>query len=230
MREQNIRSAILRAALGDQDWAELLKSGRRLSFAKGQTIIARGSLADNLYVIESGRVEISVTLADGNKAALNQMGPGEVLGEIALLDGGPRSADAIAASTDVHLIAVSHAEIYRILEKSSDVLTALIRELCKRVRNASDMFEVKSEKSAEVRLARALLQLAAKWGRAGDGGPDGGTVIKGFSQSELGDLAGLARENVNRQLRLWEDDALIRRDGKTIILCDPDAIAVAAQL
>jgi CRP-like cAMP-binding protein len=149
-----------------------------------------------------------------------------VLGELAVLDGGARSADATAASPEVHLIAISRAQVFAILEGSSGVATALIRELCARVRNASDMFEVKSEKSARIRLARTLLQLAAKWGR-GDGME---TLIPNFSQSELGDFAGLARENVNRQLKAWEDESLIRRDADGITLLDTDAIALEAQL
>lgn len=217
---------ILRQALSTEDWTRLVSRGRPLSFTKGETIIARGSPGDCMYLIEQGRVEISLMLADGNKAVLNQMGPGELLGELALLDGGPRSADAIAASGEVQLIAIGRSHVFAILENSSGVLAALISELCARVRNASRMFEVKSEKSAQVRLARTLLQLAAKWGER-----RGGVVeLPGFSQSELGDYAGLARENVNRQLKIWEDETLIRRNGDGLSLLDMDAIADIAQL
>lgn len=224
--DQAAYAPILQTALSEEEWATLLKSGRPVKFSKGESIIARGSAGDCLYVIQMGRVEVSIVLAEGHKAVLNQMGPGEVLGEIALLDGGPRSADATAASPEVQLIAIGKREILGILDGSSDVAMTLIRELCRRVRNASDMFEVKSEKSARVRLARSLLRLAAKWGRAG--GSE--TRIKGFSQSELGDLAGLARENVNRQLKLWEEAGILRWDDEGIVLQDADAIAEEAQL
>lgn len=217
---------ILRAALPPGDWDMLLRQGRKVTFTRGETIIARGSAGRTMYLIRKGRVEVSVTTANGHKAVLNQMGPDEVLGELALLDGGLRSADACAASAKVELVAISQSQVFGILEGSSGVARALIRELCARVRNASDMFEVKSEKSASVRLARSLLHLAAKWGRA----DDTGTLIPGFSQSELGDFAGLARENVNRQLKAWEDDGLLRRHAGGITLVDADAIACHAQL
>lgn len=217
---------ILRNALPPDDWAVLLQRGRSVSFRKGDVILERGTPGDCMYIVREGRVEISLVLAEGQKAVLNHMGPGEVLGELAVLDGGLRSADAIAASADVHLISVPRAQVLAILEASSNVTTALIHELCALVRNASDMFEVKSEKNAPVRLARTLLQLAAKWGR-GDGTE---TTIPSFSQGELGDFAGLARENVNRQLKRWEDQGLIRRSAEGIILLDTDAIAEMAQL
>jgi len=217
---------ILKNALPADDWTTLLQRSRSMRFAKGDVILERGTPGEQMFLIREGRVEVSVMLAEGHKAVLNQMGPGEVLGELAVLDGGVRSADATAASTEVHLIAISRAQVFAILEGSSSVATALIRELCARVRNASDMFEVKSEKSARIRLARTLLQLAAKWG-SGDGRE---TFIPNFSQGELGEFAGLARENVNRQLKAWEDDELIRRDANGITLCDTDAIALEAQL
>lgn len=221
-----LSSHILQAALPADDWSLLMQRGRAMTFRKGETIIARGSRGTSMYLILDGRVEVSITTADGHKAVLNQMGPGEVVGELALLDGGPRSADACAASAEVHLIAISQSQVFGILQGSSNVATALIRELCARVRNASEMFEVKSEKTASVRLARSLLHLAAKWGQAGAAG----TLIPGFSQTELGDFAGLARENVNRQLKIWEDEDLIRRHAEGITIVDADRIADLAQL
>lgn len=221
-----LSSHILQAALPADDWSLLMQRGRAMTFRKGETIIARGSRGTSMYLILDGRVEVSITTADGHKAVLNQMGPGEVVGELALLDGGPRSADACAASAEVHLIAISQSQVFGILQGSSNVATALIRELCARVRNASEMFEVKSEKTASVRLARSLLHLAAKWGQAGAAG----TLIPGFSQTELGDFAGLARENVNRQLKIWEDEDLIRRHADGITIVDADRIADLAQL
>lgn len=221
-----LSGVILRTALPDTEWTRLEAGGRPVVFSRGQTIFSRGTPGEHIYLIRHGRVEISVILADGQKAVLNQMGPGEVFGEIAALDGGPRSADAIAATDEVQLTAIGRAQVWAAMGHTSEAAVAVIRELCKRVRNASDMFEVKSEKSARVRLARSLLHLAAKWGRA----HASQTVIHGFSQSDLGDMAGLARENVNRQLKAWEDQSLIRRDGEGLILLNADAIADQAQL
>ena len=217
---------ILRSALPSEDWGELLEHGRTLYFHKGDVIFSRGMQADNIYLIVSGRVEISLVLADGQKAILNEMGPDEIFGEISVLDRAPRSADALAASDDVKLIAIGRKQVYELIDNSSQVVFSLISELCKRVRNASEMFEVKSEKSAQVRLARSLLRLAAKWGTA----ERDQTVVRGFSQSELAGLAGLARENVNRVLKQFEDEGLLRRDGEALILSDVDALANMAQI
>jgi len=220
-------STLFQTVLRQQDWDQLFQRGRPLSFAKGDTLIARGTHGDSLFYIKQGRVEVSLVLADGSKAILNQMGPGETLGELSVLDGGVRSADAVAASDTVDVVAISRSHVFETLKIENSVLTGLIAELCARVRNASNMFEVKSEKSARIRLARTLLHLASKWGERN---ADGIVLIPGFSQTELGDFAGIARESVNRQLRHLEEDALILRDDVGIRLLDVDGIAETAQL
>lgn len=219
---------LLARAMPKSDWDALKALGRPVTFRQGETIFLQGVSAKAMYLIESGRVEVSVASVDGHKSVLNQMGPGEALGEIALLDGGPRSADAVAVSDEVRAIAIDQAAVFRVLMGSPDVVATLIRELCRRVRNASDMFEVKSEKSAKVRLARAILRLSAKWGLPGT--PETTRLLRGFSQSELGDFAGLARENVNRQLKAWEEAGLIARAEDGLKLLDLDALADEAQL
>ena len=224
-----VHRPILPEAMPANDWDALLGFGRLVTFAKGQTILDQGADDKRMYLIRHGRVEISVTSLDGHKRVLNYMGAGEILGEIALLDGGARSADAIAASRTVELTAIEQADVLRALNCSPEVALAVIRELCRRVRNATDMFEVKSEKSAKVRLARTMLRLSAKWGQAVETHP-GARELSGFSQGDLGDFAGLARENVNRQMKAWEDAGLIVRNETGITLLDLDAIADQAQL
>ena len=139
------------------------------------------------------------------------------------------SADAMAASDVVSLIAIERQAVLRVLRNSPDMVFAVIEELCRRVRNASDMFGVKSEKQARLRLARTLLRLSAKWGEP-IGTPEEGRLLRGFSQSELGDFAGLARENVNRYLKAFEDEGLILRQDIGIVLLDLEEIAETAQL
>lgn len=221
--------SILLKALPQQDWDALLELGRPVTFAKGRTIVMQGSSGQEMYLILEGRVEVSIISAEGTKNVLNQMGPGEIMGEISLLDGGVRSADAVAASDIVSLIAIDRQTVLRVLKRSPDMVFAVISELCRRVRNASEMFEVKSEKQARVRLARSLLRLAAKWGEDIETG-SGSRMLRGFSQSELGDYAGLARENVNRCLKAFEDEALIARREEGLVLLDLEEIADVAQL
>src|SRR6056297_1238912 len=82
---------VLVSALGDAEFAELFDEGRRVAFSAGQTIFSAGEPGQSLILIEEGRVEVSITSISGRKSVLAHMGPGEVLGEIAALDGGPRS-------------------------------------------------------------------------------------------------------------------------------------------
>jgi len=156
---------ILLQAMPPSDWDALVALGREMTFSKGETIMLQGSFSTQMFLIRAGRVEISIATADGLKSVLNQMGPGEILGEIALLDGGPRSADAIAASDVVSLIAIDQSTVLRVLGESPDMVMSVIRELCRRVRNASDMFEVKSEKNARTRPRECEQALEGTTGR-----------------------------------------------------------------
>lgn len=220
-------NSMLLAALEPEARAELLARGRRKSFRKGEMIMARGDEGTTLMVIISGRVEVSVTALNGRKSVLDHMGAGEVLGEVAMMDNGTRSADVIAGSK-VDALILSRADIRNFLVEHPDAAVAMIAELCAKIRNASDMFENQAQVVANNRLARCLLRIGEKWGSEN---PDGSINIdQPFSQADLGEFSGLARENVNRHLKSWEAEGLIRIDGRKIILLDAVALEDIAEL
>jgi CRP/FNR family transcriptional regulator, cyclic AMP receptor protein len=205
----------------------LLRHGRRRDYAAGEAIFARGDPGDTLFVIEAGRVEISRTSLGGRRSVLNQMGPGEILGEIAMLDNLARSADATAA-TEVTLLCVSRAGFMDFLRNHPDAAMALISGLCARVRQAADMFEDQAQLGARVRLARCLTRIAKKWGAAGE---DGSVVLNApLSQAELGEFSGLARENVNRQMKALENEGILCHVEGAIRIVDPEALAEIAEI
>lgn len=209
------------ASLSDADQSALLAIGHKASFKRREMVFSCTEPGNTLLLIQEGRVEISITAQSGRKAVLNHMGAGEVLGEIALLDGGLRSAD-VTASTTVKGLLFHRRDVMEFLRARPEVMLALIGELCSKIRNASEMFEVQSQIEAPARLARCLLRLGAKWGVDQ---ADGGLLLsERFSQSDLGDFAGLTRESVNRHLKKWEDSGWIDNSQATIVICDPDAL------
>jgi CRP-like cAMP-binding protein len=219
--------SLLLSSLCDEDSRLLLSHARRVSFQPGQMIFDRSDTGDTLLLIEDGRVEISITSLSGRKSVLNHMGPGEALGEIALLDGGLRSADANAA-TEVTGLVLRRADVMAFLRDRPQALFALVAELCAKVRNASDMFATQAQTEAQSRLARALIRLAERWG---EDTPDGPLLpAERFSQTDLGEFSGISRENVNRRLRAWADEGLIGIGPKGIILLDSAALGELADL
>ncbi|MGH1460241.1 MAG: Crp/Fnr family transcriptional regulator [Paracoccaceae bacterium] len=220
-----LQSALL-AALDDEARAVLFARAQPRRFAASEAIFYQGDAGDFLFVIDAGRVEISTTAANGRRAVLNHMGAGEILGEIAVLDRGARSADARAA-TDVELRVLYRADLMAFLAEHPAAMGALLAELCARVRNASEMFALQSQISAQSRLARALLRIGAKWGAADRRGHI--KVAQSFSHGDLGALCGLARENVSRHMKGLAKAGLLRFDEGQLTLLDLEGLEEIAE-
>jgi len=214
-------------ALELKDQRALLAKGNPRSYQKGEVIFARGDEGSWALLIEEGLVEISVMSLSGRKSVLNHMEKGEILGEIALFDQEGRSAEAVAI-TPVTGMVVHRQSLYEVLKNNNEAYFFIIKTLCTRVRNASDMFETLSLTSANARLARCLIRMAKKWGHTH---ADGSIHIEQrFSQSDMGELAGIARENVNRHLQAWIHEKLIHFDKGDITLLVPDKLKQIAEL
>lgn len=225
--EQPKNKSVLLSALGDKARARLLARGMSKSFKRGTTIFARGEPGTTVFLIESGRVEISVTTINGRKSILENMGEGEILGEIAMFDGGERSADAVAA-TSVKGITLTKQDVSAILEEYPNAAMAIIAELCLRIRLTNEIVEAKTGVAASARLSRCILRLADKWGV--EAGEDEIKIAQPFSQADIGEFSGLARENVNRYLKSWEASGFIRFDGRAIVIRDFDGLEEIADV
>jgi CRP/FNR family transcriptional regulator, cyclic AMP receptor protein len=219
--------SVLLSSLSAEDGTALLSRAHWVSFDRGQTIFGCDEPGDTMLLVAEGRIEISITSLSGRKSVLNYMGPGEVLGEIAVLDGGPRSADAVAAS-DVRGLVLHRRDVLAFLQSRPAALFALVTELCAKVRNASEMFATQAQTEAPSRLARALLRLAERWGEQRPGGVLLPSAM--FSQTDLGEFSGLARENVNRRLRAWASAGLVQITAEGIVLRDAAALREVADL
>ncbi len=227
MLQQTPTESLILGALSSDEREALLTRGHKRSYSKGEVIFSRGDEGAWALLIEAGMVEVSVMSLNGRKSVLNHMEQGEILGEIALLDGAERSAEATALN-DVTGIVLRRDALLDLLKNNNDACFSIIETLCARARNASEMFELQSLTSANARLARCLLRVAEKWGESM---PDGSIrVEQTFSQSDLGELAGIARENVNRHLQAWAQEGLLEFDKGQIRLLQPDALAEFAEL
>ncbi len=219
--------SVVLAALTLEDQHALLEKGHSRNYRKGEIIFSRGEEGGWILLIEDGVVEISVVSLNGRKSVLNHLERGEMLGEIALFDREGRSADAVAFSV-VKGTVINRHSVFEILKGNDGAYFSIIETLCSRVRNASEMFETQSLTSASTRLARCLMRIARKWGQ---NRVDGSVRIKqNFSQSDLGELAGIARENVNRHIQSWSQQHLMTFESGEIILLDPSRISEIGEL
>jgi CRP/FNR family transcriptional regulator, cyclic AMP receptor protein len=166
-------------------------------------------------MVLSGQIKITSLAANGKECVLAFMGPGDVIGELTVLDGGARTASAQAIEAS-RVLELTRSAFMTVLENNPSTALKIIEILCKRLRATSEMVEDAALLAAAPRLARTLLRLARSNGVQTD---DGVIIDLPLSQSTLGAHAGLLRESVNRQLRAWEAEKTVdRRDDRIIIL------------
>jgi CRP-like cAMP-binding protein len=188
-------------------------------YKKGETIISRGDDGDSLMILLAGRAKISNITSDAREIVLNFLGKGDVIGEIAILDGAPRTAGAFAID-DTEALVVYRRDLLPVLLASPETMLELIKILCEKLRAASAIVEENSLPMA-ARAAAGLLRLADQHGRL----VKGGTLIDlKLSQRDLGNYLGLSRENVSRQLGLFRDVGILRIEGSEIVILDPDGL------
>ena len=161
---------------------------------KGSAIFSKGDPGTGLMAVVSGGVKISVPSPDGKEVVLNTIQPGEVFGEIALLDGRSRTANAFAM-LDSELLILERREFIPFLKQSPEVGLTLLAVLCDRLRRTSEQVEDVLFLDVSGRLAKTILRLSAHE-------PDGRRYVHA-TQKEIGQMIGLSRESTNKQLQAW---------------------------
>jgi CRP-like cAMP-binding protein len=188
---------------------------------RATTICAKGEPGSSLFVICRGTVKISSASVDGHDALFNLFGKGDIVGEIALLDGGPRTTDAVAV-TDCELFVIERRDFLPLMRDEPEIALRMIEILCKKVRQTTELAENLMFLSLSGRLAKALLRLSESTdGRTGERK----AVV---TQKDLGNLIGMSRESTNRQLRIWEQQGWVRLErGGIVILCPKELERIA---
>jgi CRP-like cAMP-binding protein len=213
-----LRQVPLFAELSDEELGSLGTALRRRRFARGEVIFLAGDPGDALYVIESGRVKIVLSSPDGKEVVLALLGPTEFFGDLALLDGEPRSADAITAE-DTTTALLSRTDFLRFVEARPSVASRLLAILSRRLRRNAQIIQDASFAGVAARLARVLVELATPSG-------DGRLVIRQrLTQGDLAAMVGASRESVNKTLRAWEQEGLVERQpDQALVLRDPQRL------
>jgi CRP-like cAMP-binding protein len=209
-----IKGTALFAGLDDDSCVAIAKEMREVGFTSGQVIFARGDEGKDVYLVADGRVRLSVLTAEGRELSFAHAERGNLFGEIAMIDGGLRTADATAASK-VTAYSLSRGAFNRVMIAHPSVAQSMLHFLCKRLREADQQLEAIALCPIEVRLARFFL--AAVRAKAGEESDEDEVEIPfTMSQSELALLIGASRPKVNTALSLLEENGAIKRSGKSI--------------
>ncbi|MEI2736628.1 MAG: Crp/Fnr family transcriptional regulator [Rhodoblastus sp.] len=184
-----------------------LRFARLINVAKGETLFRKGDPGGSLMVIVEGAIRITSMSPNGRELLFNLVGGGEMLGEIAVLDGGPRTAEAVAQS-DCLLAVIERRDLLALVAASPEAALYLINCLCKRLRFVTDHLEGVMFLDVEARLARALRRM-------------GGDQDKmKLTQRDLGQSIGMSRETVNQVLGDWRCRRIVRIEKGAIEILD----------
>ena len=204
--------------LGSRTIERIAALAIRKSYAADTVVFMRGDPGDSLCGVVSGRVRISASRPGGKEIFLNIMGPGDAFGEIALLDGKPRTASATTLAR-TELIIVQRDRFADLLATEPALATHLIQLLCERVRWTAQMTEDSALLGVPARIAKRVLSLARLHG----GEPVKGTKLT-LSQEELAQFLGLSRQVINQNLQAWKQGGWITCSRGSITLADVPAL------
>lgn len=196
---------------------QLCRYAKHTTLKRGATIASKGDPGTSLFAVISGTVKISVSSPDGRNAILNLIGPGEIFGEVALLDGLSRSAD-VTANTNCELFIIDRRDFIPFVRSQPALAMKFIELLCTRLRWTSDQVEQVILQNLPGRLASALLRLTERHKAA-----QGGRSIA-ITQQEISEMVGMTRESINKQLRAWAARNWVRLEHGAIVVLKPEAL------
>jgi CRP/FNR family cyclic AMP-dependent transcriptional regulator len=201
---------------------QLCRYAKHSTLKRGAAIFSKGDPGNSLYAVISGTVKMSITSADGRSAILNLIGPGEIFGEIALLDGRARSADA-TSNTNCEVFIIDRREFIPFVRSQPVLAMKFIELLCTRLRWTSDQVEQIILQNLPGRLASALIRLSEKPQPA----PGNRTIA--ITQQEISEMVGMTRESINKQLRAWAARDWVRLEHGAIVVLKAEPLQALAE-
>lgn len=201
--------------LDDQSLAEIEALCVNRNYAAGETVFRQGESGTMLLGVIAGNIRITVNSESGQELHLNLIEPGEIIGEIAFIDGGPRTATGTAAEPTTCFV-IQRAPFFALMDKRPQISRHLLTLLCERVRWTSQLVADSAFLSVPDRMLTRLRDLAHSGQRLTDG-----EVRIRISQQELADYLGVSRQVVNGYLREWQRAGLVELSRGSITIREP---------
>lgn len=203
-------------ALDEQGAKALRANVTEVRLARGQILFNEGEVGDRLYVVLEGKIKLTRTSPDGRENLLSVLGPSEMFGELSLFDPRPRTASAIAV-TECRLAGLGHDDLRPWLTGHPEVAVQLLRALAQRLRKTNDVMADLVFTDVPGRVAKALLDLAERFGQPSDTGLH---VHHDLTQEELAQLVGASRETVNKALADFAARSWLRIEARAVVILD----------
>jgi len=221
-----ISACTLFQGLGEQQRAQLFDRIHLRDYDAGDTIFSMGDSGASLMAVVEGSVQITVPSPEGKEIILAIMHAGDVFGEISLLDGQERSADA-RAMTSCTLAILERRDVLRVFDGYPQAYFDVVQLLCQRLRRTTTQMAEVTLLDLPPRLARALLRVARA--QVADSEATTPDVVT-LSQRELGNIVGATRESVNKCLRVWQLNKIVEVQTAGIRILDQTALESLADL
>ena len=216
MTENILETINIFSELSDKELSTLQKVCKPRKYLKNSMIILEEEYGDLVFVVQTGTIKITRVNDEGKEVILALLGPGEIFGELAILDGEARSANALAQE-NCQLWAINKEDFLDILKHNFTVSYNLMCELAKRLRKSDQQIEALSLSDAEHRIGVSLLNLAEDMGVIRKGKV---TIQNLPFQQDIANMAGTSRETVSRVLKILENKSMISKEGHTLTIPD----------
>jgi len=202
--------------LVDEEIEKIRKLCVTKNYEKDRIILIEQDTGSSMFLIQNGRVKVSRMSEDGREVILSILESGDFFGEMSLLDGKARSA-SVTAIENSQVLLLRRGDFLKLLEDYPQIAISLLKELAGRIRRSDTQIKSLSLQDAMGRVASTLIMLAEDHGRI----RQGEVVITRIPlQQDLANMAGTSRETISRVLKYFEDEKLIHRDGRKIIIPD----------
>jgi len=215
-----LRELALFSTLSEEELAEVAEAAELARFGAGEVVFREGEASSGCYVIRSGHAAVVREHAAGRALTLARFGPGDMFGELAMVDDGVRSA-TVTALDELQTIAIRGEAMRRLLRQQPEIAVKMIAALAQRLRQANERLAGQSFQTVQTRVAKALRTLVEAAREEGDAG--GEIVITG-TQAELARLAGSSRESASRFLAVLERAGVITQGRGRLTVHDPAAL------
>jgi CRP-like cAMP-binding protein len=212
-----LQSTVLFADLPESDLAELAQAAHILHLDADQVLFIKGDPGHQLFIVARGVIRISSNSIDGKETTLNLLRDGQMFGEVALLDGQHRTANATAHETS-DLLVLERRDLMSFLDRNPEAMRRMLVAVCSRLRWISEALEDAHFLDLPRRLAKRILLLTRLFGHTHSSG--GIRIALQLSQQDLAELLVVTRESVNRQLRQWEAEGLMTLKGGYLVVAN----------
>jgi CRP/FNR family transcriptional regulator, cyclic AMP receptor protein len=227
-RVELLEQAPLFSVLDPADLRILAARFHLVRYGKGEVIFREGETAERLFLIDSGRVKLSIASPTGQELLIGVLGRGQIFGELEIIDRGPRAMDA-RAMEEALLYALPADQLWNMLENRASLARRLLELMARRLRRADQTSQDLVFFDAPTRLARRLLQLAEDHGHPLGLGEESVRIAVRVTQEELAQMIGVTRESANRLVASFTERGWIDwNDGYPIILL-PEALVRRAR-